>query len=129
MSLQTFDERSPTVVGQTFQAADGTNHKIMCTPGKTGSRVDQLIAISTSAASKNMSVDVKVGATYYTLSQVTIPASAGIGGVIAVDLLALLPTTVVGGIALPYGVTLEVAMTAALTGGDLVEVTAIGGDF
>lgn len=133
MGLQYFDEKTPIVGIQVVASGSGTSEVLVLSSYVLGPcRLDQLWVASGCATDKIMTLvvcgDVSNGGSFKDIASFTVPAGAGDGTVPLFDALTACFVANQGGIAVPPNWGFAVKMPEALTGGDTLTVTALGGD-
>lgn len=126
MGVAIYDEKAPVNGHVQLTAASGTALSEILSVSSPANRCDSILVVNNSASDHVVIVTQAYGGVDRELIRVTVPANAGMGDVASVDLLASLPATVQGIICAGYQV-LKVGLTAALTGGDTMDLTAFGG--
>ena len=127
MSVQSFDERVPVTGIYLFSSGDGTNIKTLITAAGSGSRVDEVLCLSTDTVTRYVDLTIVRGALTMYMGEITVPASAGYLGVApALATTQAFPASLAG-ITLMPGDVFGAAMQAAVTAGKAVNVLAFGG--
>lgn len=127
VGLTQFDEVSPFLGITTFANADGTGGKALTPSVATRLRLDGLVATNSDSVDHVVNLEVDPGSGGVHFLSATIPHGAGVGGVQAVDVLALaMPTNLVGFV-IPGNSQLFAKMAVAVAGGQLVTVAPVGG--
>lgn len=129
MGFLQYNEGQPFNAAAIFNNASGTAQvQIIATSTHGGRRIDQIIACSTDTVDRVVDVWFACANGVTTLlGSVTVPAGAGIAGVVAVDLIAHLPLTVYGGLPMQAGDALLLAMEVAVTAGKSIYFSTLGG--
>lgn len=128
MSLQVFDELTPTLDELLIENGDGTALQALTSSAPArGARIDGILLLSDDTVSRD--VEIALHATGTPLCQVSVPAGTGFAGVAPIDVVALLPGVFVGGLVLAAGQYLDARTTGTVTAAKKVIVVAMGGTF
>lgn len=90
-------------------------------------RFDHVLALSTAAVDKYVTLEVYVGVTEFKLGTVLVPAGAGSLAVPRIDVLAALLPASADGLVLPASTLLRAAVSATLGSGEAIILSCIGG--
>lgn len=129
MGLQNFDESNAFAQVRYIIAGTGTSIVDFTNSNGVPFRIDALVATNNDSIAHVVNVYYFDGATPGLLGSVSVPSGAGTLGTPGVDLLpAVLPASVVGLVCGPVS-KIQGNVAVAVTGGNSVQVTALGGYF
>lgn len=126
MGLTVYDERQPFSGQAIILPASGTG-LVQAYPAATLQERIDAIYVTTDAVGAQVIRLYLSNAQDTLLGSVSIPASQGIAGTPAIDLLSALPATARDGLVLWGGDVVKVAMEASVPAGKSVWVTVVGG--
>lgn len=129
MPISALSENLPESFAIVFTDANTPGPLTLTDSDKTLRRVDQLIATNNDTADHVIRLRLAFGGNYYWLGSATVPAGAGFGGAIGVDLMVLAEPTSLPGIALGGFTTIECYCEDAIGSGKGLWVTSFGGIF
>lgn len=132
--------QAPTFIKQPQNGkviANNTTNANIYTAGSNGSKVVSLIATTNSTSTVNCAIQVLNGSTLYTIGYVSIPASSGTNAsnvpvnLFSATYMPVLPLDSDGN---PYlflisGDSLQISLSAAITGANAATFMAVVGDF
>jgi len=127
VSLATFDEKRPRTQGVIIDAAAVGADKQIWTDTRYFTRIDRILAISDDGIDHQVVIKI-TGALGddVTLGEITIPAGAGFGILLPVDVLTLLGLNDLG-LRLNMNEAILANCTVAMTGATLIQIAAHGG--
>ena len=127
MGLATFDEKQAYAKVVYFINATGVTQQHLADASGLILRIDSLVVTNADSIAHVITVQLNDGSTGGTLGTVSVAAGAGTAGTPGVDILAaVLPATVVG-VVLPPSAFIGAFLAVAVTGGNTLQVTALGG--
>jgi hypothetical protein len=127
VGLTIFDEREPILANCSLTITDTTVYKVLVPAVAASLRIDSILVVFTGAADHGINVALFDPSSQMDVGSRTVPASAGLNGAVAYDLIPTLAPAAIGGFVLPRGASLKVRAGTTLGGADTMIVTALGG--